>query len=143
VGYCPIAPGTAGSIAGLAVHAALRATGAPSWLDAAAIVALFATGAWAASIAERHFGRDDPGPVVVDEVMGMLVSLAFVPVGAGGALAGFVLFRLFDVVKPWPAGRLEALPGGLGVMSDDAMAGIYANLALRLVLTVAPGAGLG
>lgn len=138
VGYFPIAPGTAGSIAGLAVYAVFRAAGVLPWFDAAAILALFAAGTWAASVAERHFEREDPGPVVVDEVMGMLVSLAFVHVGVGGALAGFLLFRFFDIVKPWPARRLETLPRGLGVMSDDVMAGIYANLALRFVLMVVP-----
>jgi phosphatidylglycerophosphatase A len=68
----------------------------------------------------------------------MLITLAFIPVGIPGALIGFVLFRLFDVVKPFPAGRLEKLHGGLGVMADDAMAAIYANIALRLVLWIRP-----
>jgi phosphatidylglycerophosphatase A len=75
---------------------------------------------------------------VIDEVVGMLITLAFVPVGWTGALAGFFLFRLFDVVKPWPARALERLHGGLGVMADDAMAAVYANASLRLLLWLFP-----
>jgi phosphatidylglycerophosphatase A len=81
----------------------------------------------------------NPGPVVIDEVLGMLLTLAFIPVGLSGALAGFVLFRIFDVIKPFPADRLERLHGGLGIMADDAMAGIYANLCLRLLIWLVPG----
>jgi phosphatidylglycerophosphatase A len=105
----------------------------------AAIAALFAAGVWAGTVAERYFGGIDPGPVVIDEVVGMLITLAFVPVGWSGALLGFVLFRIFDVIKPYPAGRFERLPGGLGVMADDAMAAVYANLSLRLALWLLPG----
>jgi phosphatidylglycerophosphatase A len=76
--------------------------------------------------------------VVIDEVVGMLITLLFVPVGIAGAVAGFVLFRIFDVIKPFPAGQLEALHGGLGVMADDAMAAVYANLALRALMWIAP-----
>jgi phosphatidylglycerophosphatase A len=77
--------------------------------------------------------------VVIDEVAGMLASLVFTGVSWTGALAGLVLFRLFDIFKPYPAGRLERLPGGLGIMADDLMAGLYANLALRALLWAAPG----
>ena len=69
--------------------------------------------------------------MVIDEVMGMLITLFLNPVGWWGALGGFLLFRLFDVIKPWPSNRLEQLHGGVGVMADDGMAAIYANLALR------------
>ena len=93
---------------------------------------------WSATRAERHFGGTDPGPVVIDEVLGMLVTLAFIPVGWSGALAGFVLFRVLDIIKPYPADRFERLHGGLGIMADDAMAGIYANLSLRLVMWLLP-----
>jgi phosphatidylglycerophosphatase A len=75
---------------------------------------------------------------VIDEVAGMLITLAFIPVGLSGVLAGFVLFRIFDILKPYPAGRLEALHGGLGVMADDAMAAVYANVSLRLVIWLLP-----
>ncbi len=133
VGYAPVAPGTCGSIAGLLVWWMLPATPGPALL---AIVATFVVGTWAATEAERHFGRSDPGPVVIDEVLGMLVTLFAHPVGPGGAVAAFLLFRLFDVVKPFPARQFERLPAGLGIMADDAMAGVYANLALYLWLGV-------
>jgi phosphatidylglycerophosphatase A len=81
----------------------------------------------------------DPGPIVMDEVVGMLITLAFIPgLGWSGAVVGFLLFRVFDVIKPFPAGRFERLHGGLGVMADDAMAAIYANMALRGVLWLFP-----
>jgi phosphatidylglycerophosphatase A len=133
VGYVPIAPGTFGSAAGLALWWLLPAsTGA----HAVVIAALFVFGAWSGNVAERHFGRTDPGHVVIDEVMGMLITLFLNPVGWIGALLGFFMFRLFDVVKPYPSDRLERLHGGVGVMADDGMAAIYANLALRACLWV-------
>jgi phosphatidylglycerophosphatase A len=130
-GYVPFAPGTFGSALGLLVWLATPASGL---VQTALIVALFAVGSWAGGIAERHFGGTDPGPIVIDEVMGMLISLFMVPVGWPGAIGAFFLFRLFDVIKPYPANRFEALHGGVGVMADDAMAAIYANLTLRGLL---------
>ena len=133
VGYAPFAPGTFGSAAGLIVWRLLPAS---TVVQAIAIVAIFFAGAWGGSVAERHFGRTDPGQVVIDEVMGMLITLFLNPVGWVGALAGFFLFRLFDVIKPYPANRLEKLHGGIGVMADDGMAAVYANLVLRAGLYV-------
>jgi phosphatidylglycerophosphatase A len=135
-GYCPIAPGTVGSAVGLVVYAAIRWGQSPVLpiVELLVILSLFAAGVWASTAAERYFGGIDPGPIVVDEVVGMLMTLAFIPVGLSGALAGFVLFRIFDVIKPFPARRFEALHGGLGVMADDAMAAIYANVSLRLLM---------
>jgi phosphatidylglycerophosphatase A len=136
-GYAPIAPGTVGSAAGLVVYLLVWWTQSPI-LEIALIVFLFAIGVWSGTIAERYFGGIDPGPVVMDEVVGMLITLAFIPVGWTGALAGFVLFRIFDVIKPFPAGRLERLHGGLGVMADDAMAAVYANVSLRILVFLLP-----
>ena len=130
LGYFPFAPGTVGSAAGLLVYLPIRWLGLPM-VEAAAIVVVFLVGAVTATAAERHFGLIDPGPIVSDEVLGMLVTLAFLPVSVTGAIAGFVLFRIFDVIKPPPSSQLEALPGGWGVMSDDLMAAIYADLVLR------------
>jgi len=137
-GLFPFAPGTVGSLAGLVVYAGLWWSGAPSSGLAAAIAVVFGVGIWSATAAERHFGATDPGPVVIDEVAGMLITLFLVPVSVTGAAAGFILFRLFDIVKPFPAGRLERLPGGLGVMCDDAMAGLYANMCLRALWWAMP-----
>jgi phosphatidylglycerophosphatase A len=139
-GYFPIAPGTVGSAVGLTVYGLLRWSQTPlaPSTEIALIVALFLAGVWAATTAERYFGGIDPGPIVLDEVVGMLITLAFIPVGPSAAIAGFFLFRIFDVFKPFPARRLEALHGGVGVMADDAMAAIYANVSLRLLMAVLP-----
>jgi phosphatidylglycerophosphatase A len=134
VGYAPIAPGTFGSAAGLLLWWLLPSSPV---VQVGMVVALFVVGSWSGSVAERHFGRTDPGQVVIDEVMGMLITLFLIPVGWRGALAGFLLFRVADVIKPYPANRLEALHGGIGVMADDAMAAVYANIALRLLAMVA------
>jgi phosphatidylglycerophosphatase A len=141
VGYCgyfPFAPGTVGSAAGLLFYALVWWIASPVF-ETMFIVGLFAAGVWAGTTAERYFGGVDPGPIVMDEVVGMLITLAFIPaLGWSGLLAGFLLFRVFDVLKPFPAGRFERLHGGLGVMADDAMAAVYANLSLRLLLWMFP-----
>jgi phosphatidylglycerophosphatase A len=133
VGYIPVASGTFGSAAGLVLWVLLPQS---PFAQAVAIGVLFAIGSWSSSEAEQHFGRTDPGQIVIDEVVGMLITLFMNPVGWPGALAAFLLFRLFDIVKPFPANRFERLPGGLGVMSDDAMAAVYANLSLRALLAI-------
>jgi len=133
IGYVPVAPGTFGSAAGLLLWMVLPGS---ALVQAAAIVALFILGSMAGSVAERHFRRTDPRQVVVDEVMGMLITLFLNPVGLKGAFVGFLFFRATDVFKPYPSNRLERLPGGIGVMADDAMAAIYANLALRAILAL-------
>lgn len=130
VGFFPIAPGTAGSFAALGLYAAIRWFGGPG-VELLAIVVVLVLGVWAATIAERVLGSTDPGPVVIDEVLGMLLTLAWLPLSLAGVIAGFFLFRLFDIVKPYPARQLERAHGGWGIMLDDAMAGIYGQLALR------------
>jgi len=137
IGYIPFAPGTFGSAAGLVLFFLVRRTGSIA-VELAAIAVLFAIGVWSGNEAERHFGKVDPGPVVLDEVVGMLITLALLPVNLVGAFVGFLLFRILDVVKPWPSGRFEALPGGLGVMADDGMAAIYGNLVMRVLMLFAP-----
>jgi phosphatidylglycerophosphatase A len=141
VGYAPIAPGTFGSAAGLVVFYAVRAIGYPL-VELVAIAVVFALGIWSATIAERHFNGTDPGPVVIDEVLGMLVTLALLPVTFAGAIVGFLVFRVLDVIKPWPSAGFERLPGGLGVMADDGMAAVYAHLIMRGLLLIAPAGWL-
>jgi phosphatidylglycerophosphatase A len=138
VGYFPVVPGTAGSAAGLALFALLHWTGVPL-LDLAVAVVLCAVGVWSGTIAERHYARDDPGQVVMDEVVGMLVTLLFLPFSWRLAVAGFLVFRVLDVIKPYPASRFDNLAGGLGIMGDDVASAIYANLLLRAVVWTAPG----
>ncbi len=128
VGYVPFAPGTFGSAVGLLAWWLL---GPSAVVQGIAIAGLFAAGVWSGGVCEGHFRRTDPRQVVIDEVMGMLITLFLNPVGWLGALGAFLLFRIADVIKPFPADRLERLHGGVGVMADDGMASIYANLVLR------------
>lgn len=138
VGYCPIAPGTAGSAAGLAVFGLLRLAGLGWWADLALIVVLFALGVWSGTEAERHFGSTDPGAGVIDEVVGMLVTLLVVPISWTTAILGFLVFRVLDVVKPYPARQFERLHGGMGMMADDAMSAVYGNVVMHLLVWLVP-----
>jgi phosphatidylglycerophosphatase A len=138
VGYFPVAPGTAGSAVGIVLVVALgRMVPAYHWsgvLLAGAAVSIFLVGGWAAGRAEKFFGRADPRQVVVDEVAGQVITFLARPEASWKwLLAGFVLFRIFDVVKPFPARRAERLPGGWGIMTDDVLAGLYSLAALMLL----------
>jgi phosphatidylglycerophosphatase A len=135
-GYSPFAPGTAGSAVGLLLFWPMRAAG-PT-VQVAVIVAGFFVGVVACTRLARRIRRKDPGLAVWDEVVGMWTTMALLPFTPLTAAAGFVLFRIMDVVKPWPARQLEALPDGWGIMTDDLFAGIYAHLALRVLLLVWP-----
>lgn len=138
IGFFPFAPGTVGSAAGIAVYLAAQSLAVP-YLQLLLIVALLAAGVVLTRPCEEDLQCVDPGPIVIDEVMGMLITLFMIPVGWGGLLLGFLLFRALDVTKPFPARQLERLHGGFGVMADDAMAAIYANLLLRGAYYLAPG----
>lgn len=132
-GYCPFAPGTAGAAVGLVPVLLLSAH---PLAYAAAAVALFAAGIAASSAAEREWGRKDPPRIVIDEAASMMITFAGLPLSPWTVAAGFALNRVLDIVKPFPAGRMQDLRGGWGVMMDDAVAGLYANLLLRLALAV-------
>ncbi|MFH1682136.1 MAG: phosphatidylglycerophosphatase A [Candidatus Eisenbacteria bacterium] len=138
-GLAPVAPGTAGSAAAAAfLLLPGRIPGIPAWTHpgwGALLVLLFFAGVWSCRAAEAAHGRD-PGIVVVDEVVGMLVALFLVPNSLAAVAAGFFLFRLFDIVKPFPVRLAEKARGGWGILLDDVAAGIYANLALRLLLFI-------
>jgi len=133
-GLFPIASGTVGAAACLALYAALVFAGASHATlvatQVAGAIVLFAAGVWACSETEAIYGKDG-GEMVVDEAMGMLVSVALIAPTIPNLIGAFLLFRLFDIVKPWPAGRCERIRGGWGVMLDDLVAGVYANVALR------------
>ncbi|MBI3932855.1 MAG: phosphatidylglycerophosphatase A [Acidobacteria bacterium] len=135
-GYSPFAPGTAGSAVGLLLFWPLQAL--PPAQQVVAVAVVFFLGVAASTHVARRAGLDDPGCVVVDEVVGQWVTLLFLPWTPGVALAGFFLFRVMDVIKPYPARDLEALHGGWGIMADDLVAGIYANLLVRVGLIVWP-----
>ena len=128
-GFSPVAPGTAGSL----LAAGLIYLSAGWWGPATALVAtaaLYFAGVWACNVSEKMWGHDD-GRMVIDEVAGMSLSAAWIEASSLPWLAGaFILFRLFDIIKPFPANRAEHLPGGWGVMTDDIVAGAYALLAI-------------
>jgi len=130
-GYFPIAPGTAGSAAAIPIYFAL--VHANHWIYGAVLVAFTALAILAAGVAETHVGRKDPGVIVVDEMAGMLLTLFLVPFSLTAVAIGFVVFRISDVIKPFPGRRCEKLPGGWGIVLDDLVAGLYANLCLQLL----------
>ena len=102
-----------------------------AWLTLAAALCAIAIGIPAATLVERESGRQDPGHVVIDEVAGQWIALIHSRVNLSHLLAGFLFFRLFDIVKPWPARQLEGLPAGWGIMLDDVAAGVYALLLMQ------------
>jgi phosphatidylglycerophosphatase A len=126
-GYSPVAPGTAASAAALVIAVGLHAwLGWPPFWFAILAAALLAPGIWSAGVVARVEGREDPGFVVVDEVIGQWITIAAAAtINWKSVLAAFVLFRLFDIWKPPPVRQLEQLPGGWGIVADDVMAGIY------------------
>jgi phosphatidylglycerophosphatase A len=137
-GYSPFAPGTAGSAVGVLLFWPLA--GAAWQWQLAAVAVVFFAGVAAAGRVARSVGLEDPGIVVVDEVAGQWITLAGLPFTPAVALAGFFLFRVMDVLKPWPARDLERLHGGWGIMADDVAAGVMAHLALRAGLALWPAA---
>ena len=135
VGYVPIAPGTAGSAAGLVLLVAIRFCAGPE-LELGFFVGMVTLGLWASEVGERHAAREDPDFVVVDEVAGMLLTMLWVPLTWVTALVGFLAFRLFDIVKPFPVRNAERLHGGLGIMADDLIAAVYAAVTVRLFVWI-------
>lgn len=126
LGYVPLTPGTAGSVAGLAVYwAAFQVN---IWLPFALVVLIVAAGLWSAGVAEREADRKDPPEVVVDEMAGQMFCLLGAEPSLGLLAVGLVIFRALDIAKPWRS--LESLPGGWGVMADDLAAGAVAWVVL-------------
>jgi phosphatidylglycerophosphatase A len=143
VGYLPLMPGTYGSLVGVGIFLGLTQVVKGNVLVAVVAVSIIVitfAGIWAASRTEELSGRKDPGKVVVDEVAGQLISLfpltLFTQWTIVAVIISFILFRFFDIVKPYPARRLEALKGGLGIMCDDLVAGVYAAVVTSIVVAV-------
>jgi len=141
-GFLPIAPGTWGSILAIAIYAAVPGfapapgeAGIPNLATILAILLTTAIAIPAASAAEREFGHD-AGPIVIDEVVGQWITVAGLAATPMVLIGGLFLFRVFDVFKPFPAGRSQRLPGGWGIVADDVIAGIYAAIALRVLLAM-------
>ena len=145
VGLIPIAPGTFGSLVGLAlyyffgaqaafVHGRLSQTAGPLYIFPAVAIAVVVAliGVWSADLSEKFLRRKDPGCIVVDEVSGQFLAylVALAPLNWKYLLLGFILFRVMDIWKPFPARQAESLPGGWGIMTDDWVAGIYAGIGL-------------
>ena len=131
-GLSPWAPGTAGTLLAVPLVWALRELPVSAWAAMAALG--FFVGVFVSARVAARLQLKDPGVIVWDEVVGFVITMLWVPVTPLSLALGFLLFRVFDIVKPPPAGQLERLPHGWGVMADDAMAGIYAGLVLWGVL---------
>jgi phosphatidylglycerophosphatase A len=135
IGLFPVAPGTlASAVATLAFMTVLHGLAWPPYLLLLAF--LFFAGAAASSVHAAALGRPDPGQIVVDEVCGQLLALAFLPAAWVPVIVSFVLFRFFDILKPGPIRMLEKLPGGWGIMADDIGAGLAAAALTRLILVL-------
>ncbi len=154
IGYMPIVPATFGSLVGIGIYLlALKSNESLTvWaqgnnftpvfvesfrasLTVIFLIALFLIGIWAANRVVKLTGKKDPRIVIIDEVVGQLITFLFVPakLGWGTVVVGFLAFRFFDIWKPYPADKLESLPTGLGVMADDVMAGFYAAAFMSLL----------
>ena len=134
-GYSPFASGTAGS----AVAVVLSLLMVDLWngfsiIGLSIVLGFCFIGLWSADIAESVFGKKDDGRVVIDEIAGYFVSIFMLPKTIPIVIAGFLIFRVFDIIKPFPANSSQQLKGGVGIMADDIIAGIYTNLVIRIAL---------
>lgn len=129
-GRFPIAPGTAGTLVGVLLFLAMNRFSPLAYVCAWLLI--FIIGLWAAGRAEVVLGRKDHPSIVIDEVAGYLLGMFMLPTGWTYVIAGFALFRVFDVIKPFPLRRIQDFQGGIGIMLDDIGAGIYTNLTLRI-----------
>jgi phosphatidylglycerophosphatase A len=136
LGYAPFAPGTVGSAGAALLYLYLPAIREPILLVPMILLSV-ALGVWAGGVMEEEYG-EDPSQAVIDEVAGQWISLLFIPFSPITVLLAFILFRFFDVLKPGPVDWAQRLPGGWGIMSDDVLAGIFANLSLRALMLALP-----
>lgn len=132
-GFMPIAPGTAGSVVGLGIVYLLKDTG--TFFQVVAALLFSVLGIWVSDVASKVFKKHDPQRVVIDEIVGVMITMIGIPLTGYTGLLGFCLFRFFDILKPIPANFADKkLKGGLGVMLDDIVAGIYGNIVMHLVM---------
>lgn len=134
IGYSPLAPGTLGAALGVGVYCALLSLGALQITLPLVSVALFAAGVYLSSAAEQHFQEKDPGKIVIDEVASFPLTMLFISPSLTRIIVAFALNRAADILKPFPAGRIQRLRSGWGIMLDDTIAAIYANLLLRVLI---------
>ena len=133
IGYLPVAPGSLGSFAALFLYYFVKDD--PRLMGIGIVVCLV-LGLLTAGRTERLLGEKDAGEIIIDEFTGMLVALYLLPASMGYVVSAFLLFRFFDIIKPKPIARLERLRGSLGIMADDLLAGVYANLILQVVYRI-------
>lgn len=133
LGYSPKAPGTVGALGAVSLYASLFCAGMSEWVFLLLLFLIFVMGTYSSNKVEQYWGKDN-GKVVIDEALGMGVSLLWIPLNWEYYVAAFGLFRLLDIWKPLGIRKMEKLEGGWGVMADDLLAGIYANLILQAVL---------
>jgi phosphatidylglycerophosphatase A len=137
VGYSPIAPGTLGTLVAIPIYYFLSEI--PSALYEITLIGFFFLSVWISENAEISFGKKDDQRIVIDEIMGFLITMLWVPKTVPFIIIGFFLFRFFDILKPFPIRRLEkGLKGGYGVVLDDVVAGVYANIILHLIGRIYP-----
>jgi len=137
VGYSPVAPGTLGTLVAIPVYYFLSEI--PSPLYEITLIAFFFLSVWVSGNAERLLGKEDDQRIVIDEIMGFLITMLWVPKTIRFMVIGFFLFRVFDILKPFPIRHLEKkLKGGYGVVLDDVMAGVYANIILHFIGRIYP-----
>jgi len=135
VGYSPIAPGTLGTLVAVPIYYFLSEN--PSPLYEITLVGFFFLSVWIAENAERYFGKKDDQRIVIDEIMGFLITMLWIPKTIPFIIIGFFLFRFFDILKPFPIRHLEkGLKGGYGVVLDDVLAGVYANIILHVLYKI-------
>jgi phosphatidylglycerophosphatase A len=134
-GYSPIAPGTFGTLVAILIYYFL--SNIPSPLYEITLVGFFFLSVWVSENGERFLGKKDDQRIVIDEIIGFLITMLWVPRTIRFVIIGFFLFRFFDILKPFPIRRLEkGFKGGFGVVLDDVVAGVYANIVLRLILPI-------
>jgi len=134
-GCVPMMPGTIGTLVGVLFYLPMQTLSWPIYIGVT--VVLFSLGVWLCDVTARHLGVHDHGGIVWDEIVGFLITMTAVPPDWRFMLLGFVLFRLFDICKPWPISWLDRqLSGGLGIMSDDVLAGIYALIVLQIIINL-------
>lgn len=135
IGYLPLVPGTFGSIAAVGLFYLLKPAGLAIYF--LSIFLIMFLGLLTTGKTEKLLNKKDPSCIVIDEVMGMLIALSFMPADLKITILGFIIFRILDMFKPYPAIRLQNLHGAIGVMGDDLVAGIYTNIVLQVILKLA------
>jgi phosphatidylglycerophosphatase A len=133
-GRVPIAPGTAGTVVGVLLYLLLKDVGSLWYGIAYTAVAAF--GSLVAGRADEVLGTKDSPSIVIDEIAGYLIAMFLIPFAWGYVIAGFLLFRFFDILKPWPLKRLQDIPGGPGVVLDDIGAAVYTNVVLQVAALI-------